>query len=235
MEVLKPSSIRPSSRPHARSRTIAVAALCASFLCAGIAAAEEAPDKAIVAITDFITTQAIDSSAPGWKERLQKPPMVVFSKDKTYYWNMETSQGNIKIKLLPEAAPMHVSSTIYLTQLGFYDNTIFHRVIKQFMAQGGDPTGTGRGGPGYRYKGEFESGLKHDKKGLLSMANSGPGTDASQFFLTFVPTPHLNGKHTIFGEVVEGMATVSKIESHGSRSGKTDTRLTLKRATISVE
>ncbi|MCO7223420.1 peptidylprolyl isomerase [Pleionea sp. CnH1-48] len=131
---------------------------------------------------------------------------------------------------------MHVSSTIYLTRLGFYDNTVFHRVIKNFMAQGGDPTGTGRGNPGYRYDGEFDVNVKHDRAGLLSMANAGPGTDGSQFFITFRDTPHLNGNHTIFGEVVQGMDTLKTIESlGGGRSGRTTEKLEIVKATIRVE
>jgi cyclophilin family peptidyl-prolyl cis-trans isomerase len=147
-----------------------------------------------------------------------------------------------KIRLMPEVAPMHVSSTIYLTRLGFYDDVIFHRVITGFhrvitgfMAQGGDPTGTGTGGPGYQYDGEFDRKVKHDEPGKLSMANRGPGTDGSQFFLTFVPTPHLDGKHTIFGEVAEGMGTVKELEKRGSRSGRPSERLVIEKATISVE
>ena len=127
---------------------------------------------------------------------------------------------------------MHVSSTIYLTKLGFYDSVSFHRVIKGFMAQGGDPLGTGTGGPGYNYDCEYGGGSRHDKPGKLSMANAGPGTDGSQFFLTFVPTPHLDGRHTIFGEVVEGMATVKELEAKGSRSSKA---LEITTATITVE
>jgi cyclophilin family peptidyl-prolyl cis-trans isomerase len=136
---------------------------------------------------------------------------------------------------MPEAAPMHVSSTVYLTRVGFYDDLIFHRVIDGFMAQGGDPTGTGRGGPGYKYAGEFSGDLKHDKPGLLSMANAGPGTDGSQFFLTFVPTPWLDGRHTIFGEVVEGMDALQQLEAAGSQSGQTSERLTLDKAQILIE
>ena len=103
------------------------------------------------------------------------------------------------------------------------------------MAQGGDPLGRGTGGPGYNYDGEFDAKVKHDKPGVLSMANRGPGTDGSQFFLTFVPTPHLDGKHTIFGNVVDGMATVEALESSGSRSGQTSERLEITTATIVVE
>jgi len=199
------------------------------------AAAAKSEDAAIAAIDAFIAEQDVDKSDGAWKTKLEKPPKVAFTPGKTYYWNLETNKGPIKIKLMPDVAPMHVSSTIYLTQLEFYDDTIFHRVIPRFMAQGGDPTGTGRGGPGYKYAGEFDASVKHDKPGMLSMANAGPGTDGSQFFLTFVPTPHLNGKHTIFGQVVEGMETVKALEKAGSRNGQPKEELLLESATISVE
>jgi len=195
----------------------------------------EAEDAAIAAIDAFIAEQNVDKIGQSWKSKLEKPPKVQFTAGKSYFWNLETNKGAIKIKLMPDAAPMHVSSTIYLTRLGFYDGTIFHRVITGFMAQGGDPTGTGRGGPGYKYDGEFDSSVKHNKAGFLSMANAGPGTDGSQFFLTFVKTPHLDGKHTIFGRVVDGMDTVKQLEKAGSRSGKTKGEVLLESATISVE
>ena len=136
---------------------------------------------------------------------------------------------------MPDIAPMHVSSTLYLTTLGFYDNTIFHRIIPGFMAQGGDPTGTGSGNPGYRYAGEFSDEFKHTQGGLLSMANSGPNTDGSQFFLTFTATPWLDGKHTIFGKVIQGMDVLESIESIGSRSGKTSEAVSIITATILVK
>jgi cyclophilin family peptidyl-prolyl cis-trans isomerase len=136
---------------------------------------------------------------------------------------------------MPDVAPMHVSSTIYLTRLGFYDGVIFHRVISGFMAQGGDPLGTGTGGPGYDYDGEYAPSARHDRPGLLSMANAGPGTDGSQFFLTFVPTPHLDDKDTIFGEVIEGMDTVQALEKRGSDSGRTTTQLVMTSTEIGVE
>jgi len=196
---------------------------------------EKGEDVAIAAIDAFIESANIDKDARGWKTSLEKPPQVEFADDKTYYWNLKTNVGDIKVKLLPEIAPMHVSSTIYLTRLGFYDDVVFHRVIDGFMAQGGDPLGKGYGGPGYKYDGEFSPKAKHDKPGILSMANAGPGTDGSQFFLTFVPTPHLDGKHTVFGEVVDGMETVQALEARGSRSGKTSERLLIETATISVE
>ncbi len=189
----------------------------------------------ITAIDAFIESQNIDSSASNWKTRLPKPPQVEFEDDKTYFWNLDTNVGNMKIKLDPEVAPMHVSSTVYLTRLGFYDDVVFHRVISGFMAQGGDPLGRGTGGPGYKYDGEFSPSVRHDRPGLLSMANAGPGTDGSQFFITFVPTPHLDGKHTLFGEVVEGMDTLKALEERGSRNGQTTEDLRIQKATIEVE
>ena len=123
----------------------------------------------------------------------------------------------------------------FLTDVGFYDDVVFHRIIPGFMAQGGDPTGTGRGGPGYRYAGEFDGTTSHDKPGLLSMANAGPGTDGSQFFITFVPTQYLDGKHTIFGEIVSGEETLAMLEAAGSRSGQTSEQVKIEKATIRVE
>jgi peptidyl-prolyl cis-trans isomerase B (cyclophilin B) len=196
---------------------------------------KEGEDVAITEIDKFIASENVDRNAARWKTQLKKPPQVDFSDDKTYYWKMKTNVGDIKIKLLPQVAPMHVSSTIYLTRLGFYDGLVFHRVITGFMAQGGDPLGRGTGGPGYKYAGEFSSSVKHDKPGILSMANAGPGTDGSQFFITFVPTPHLDGKHTIFGEVVEGMDTVRALEDRGSPSGRPTETLTIEKAEIVVE
>ena len=192
-------------------------------------------DTAIEAIDQFISDQGADTSASGWKTSLARPPEVSFDAETSYFWDLETNVGMVKVKLLPEVAPMHASSTVYLTRLGFYDGLVFHRVISQFMAQGGCPLGTGSGGPGYQYEGEFDSKVKHDKPGLLSMANAGPGTDGSQFFLTFVPTDWLDGKHTIFGEVVEGMETVQELEKRGSQSGETSEMLEIRTATIRAE
>lgn len=191
----------------------------------------------IAAIEKFIAEKKVDKTKDNWKSNLPKPEKQKFDAKTNYFWHMKTNKGSIKIKLMPEVAPMHVTSTIYLTKLGFYDNVVFHRVIQGFMAQGGDPTGTGRGGPGYKYEGEFSPEVKHNKPGLLSMANAGPGTDGSQFFLTFVPTPHLDGKHTIFGEVVgtDGMETLKSLEKSGSRGGPTTEKLVIETASISVE
>jgi peptidyl-prolyl cis-trans isomerase B (cyclophilin B) len=117
----------------------------------------------------------------------------------------DTSKGTIRVDLLPEKAPVTVANFVNLVNRGFYDGLKFHRVIADFMIQGGCPQGTGTGGPGYRFEDECDSGLKHSEPGKLSMANAGPGTNGSQFFITHVPTPWLDGKHTIFG-TVEGQA-----------------------------
>ncbi len=192
-------------------------------------------DPAIKEINGFIEKQKIDKTDIAWKTKLTQPEVVTFSPDKDYFWELETNQGNLSIKLFPNSAPMHVSSTIYLTELGFYDGLIFHRVIKGFMAQGGDPLGNGRGNPGYKYAGEFDKTLGHNEAGILSMANAGPGTDGSQFFITFKPTPFLNGKHTVFGKVDKGLKeTLTKIEALGSRSGKPREQVKIIKASIHV-
>jgi len=196
---------------------------------------KDSADPALTKIGQFIADAKINKTERRWKSLLSKPPVLTFTKSKEYHWNLETNKGVIDIRLMPDVAPMHVSSTIFLTRVGFYDDITFHRVIKGFMAQGGCPVGRGTGGPGYSYSGEFDPKVKHDRPGLLSMANSGAGTDGSQFFLTFVPTPHLNGKHTIFGEVVKGMDTVKKLEAGGSPGGKTEEPLKIIRSTISVQ
>jgi peptidyl-prolyl cis-trans isomerase B (cyclophilin B) len=199
-------------------------------------AASKGGDVAITQIQGFIQSQKIDTQKPGWKTQLPRPPKATFADDHTYYWNLDTSVGSVKVKLLPKSAPMHVTSTIYLTELGFYDGVPFHRVIPRFMAQGGDPLGRGTGGPGYQYGSEIDPKLKHDKPGMLSMANTGqPNTDGSQFFLTFVATPWLDGKHTIFGEVVEGMGTLQELERRGTQSGQPREELLIRTARITVE
>jgi len=171
----------------------------------------------VAQIREWCQEKGLDLAAGTQRTRLPKPPRLDFDPDRTYYWVMKTNHGDLKIRLMPEVAPMHVSATLYLAGLGFYDGLGFHRVIPGFMAQGGCPLGSGTGDPGFRYDGEFDPGVRHDRPGLLSMANAGPGTDGSQFFLTFVPTPHLDGHHTIFGEVVEGQDTLGELEKRGSR------------------
>ena len=192
-------------------------------------------DTAVSAIDEFIAAQSVDTSGDRWRTRLAQPPQVDFDAGSTYYWDVETNVGSVQIRLMPDVAPMHVSSTIYLTRLGFYDGLTFHRVITAFMAQGGCPLGSGTGGPGYNYGGEFDPSVRHDRPGLLSMANAGPGTDGSQFFLTFVETPWLDDNHTIFGEVVDGMDTLKALEARGSQGGQTTEPLGITSATIRVE
>lgn len=122
-----------------------------------------------------------------------------------------TNKGVFVAEMFEDKAPLTTNNFIELVEKGFYDGIIFHRVIDGFMIQGGDPTGTGMGGPGYKIKDEFGEGLKHDDEGILSMANAGPNTGGSQFFITLAPTPWLNGHHAIFGKVVEGMDVVRLI------------------------
>lgn len=139
---------------------------------------------------------------------------------------MNTSKGAIKLTIFASKAPLTSANFLHLAADGFYDGISFHRVIADFMVQGGDPTGTGSGGPGYKFEDEFAPDLKHDKPGILSMANAGPNTNGSQFFITHVPTPWLDGKHAIFGEVTSGQDVVDAI-----RQGDTITSLAIEDAT----
>ena len=127
------------------------------------------------------------------------------------YALFDTTEGKFKAKLFADKAPKTVNNFVFLARDGFYDGTTFHRVIKGFMAQGGDPTGTGSGGPGYKFADEFDPSLKHGSAGILSMANAGRNTNGSQFFITYGPTPHLDGKHAVFGKVISGMDVVNAI------------------------
>ena len=128
-----------------------------------------------------------------------------------YAAHFVTERGEFDVELFAADAPLTVENFVNLARGGFYDGTTFHRVIPGFMAQGGDPTGTGRGGPGYQFGDEFGSSRRHDAPGVLSMANAGPNTNGSQFFITFGPTPHLDGKHTVFGRVTNGMEVVNAL------------------------
>jgi cyclophilin family peptidyl-prolyl cis-trans isomerase len=139
------------------------------------------------------------------------PPSMVIDPKKKYKATFKTEKGDFVIELYADKAPQTVNNFVFLARDGFYDSTTFHRVIKGFMAQGGDPTGTGRGGPGYKFADEFNSSLKHSSAGILSMANAGPNTNGSQFFITYGPTPHLDGKHAVFGKVISGMDAVNSI------------------------
>jgi len=140
-----------------------------------------------------------------------RPPELTIDPAKRYTATIATERGDIVIELFADKAPRTVNNFVFLAREGFYDGVTFHRVIPGFMAQGGDPTGSGRGGPGYRFADEFHPDLRHDGPGVLSMANAGPGTNGSQFFITHGPTPHLDDRHTVFGRVVEGMDVVLDI------------------------
>lgn len=201
----------------------------------GLSGCDMLDDKAIKQVNQFIEEQAVDKTKNDWKTTLTAPPQLAFTPGKIYMWDLVTSEGPMVIEFLPENAPMHVSSTIYLTNLGFYDGLAFHRIIPGFMAQGGDPLGNGQGNPGYRYSGEFQGDVKHTEGGLLSMANSGPNTDGSQFFITFTATPWLDGKHTIFGRVIAGEEVLVALEELGSRNGRTSEDVIIETATIRVE
>ncbi|WP_068546104.1 peptidylprolyl isomerase [Thalassotalea crassostreae] len=192
-------------------------------------------DPASSALQQHIATLKIDKSEPNWKRNLSLPPKLSFAENKSYYWEMVTNKGPIEIELLPQYAPMHVSSTMFLTEIGFYNDLKFHRVMPGFMMQGGDPMGTGQSGPGYQYDGEFHKAARHNQPGILSMANRGPGTDGSQFFITFKETRWLDNKHTVFGKVTNGFETLSAIEAQGSQSGRTKEELKILTASIVVK
>ncbi|WP_420643722.1 peptidylprolyl isomerase [Candidatus Leptofilum sp.] len=141
----------------------------------------------------------------------QSPPEMQIDPKKSYAVSMETNKGTIEIELFADAAPVTVNNFVFLSREGFYDGVSFHRVISNFVIQGGDPTGTGRGGPGYRFQDEFAGNPHKHGTGYLSMANAGPGTNGSQFFITHSPQPHLDGRHTVFGKVTSGMDVVNSI------------------------
>jgi cyclophilin family peptidyl-prolyl cis-trans isomerase len=139
------------------------------------------------------------------------PPSGALDTSKAYAARFKTEKGDIVVELFADRAPRTVENFVNLARAGFYDGTTFHRVIGGFMAQGGDPTGTGTGGPGYEFDDEFHPSLRHDAAGILSMANAGPGTNGSQFFLTYGPTPHLDNKHSVFGRVTSGLDVLTSL------------------------
>jgi cyclophilin family peptidyl-prolyl cis-trans isomerase len=142
---------------------------------------------------------------PNNPKQWSKEPEMAIDPKKSYTAILHTDKGDITLALHVEKTPRTVNNFVFLARDGFFAGTIFHRVIADFMVQGGDPTGTGRGGPGYRFKDEIAPSLHHDKPGVLSMANAGPNTNGSQFFITHVPTPWLDGKHSVFGQVIGGL------------------------------
>ena len=154
-------------------------------------------------------------------QQYDAPPALTIDPEKSYTATFKTEKGDIVIELFADKVPNTVNNFVFLAREGFYDDTTFHRVIDGFMAQGGDPTGTGTGGPGYRFADEFHASLRHDKAGILSMANAGPNTNGSQFFITHGPTPHLDNRHAVFGQVTGGMDVLMSISVRDPQSSRT--------------
>lgn len=155
-------------------------------------------------------------------QQWSQPPAMEIDSAKTYRVTIETDKGAIVLDLYPKYAPKTVNNFVFLTRQGFYDGVTFHRVISNFVVQGGDPTGTGGGGPGYRFEDEVKGNPLIHETGVISMANAGANTNGSQFFITHAPQPHLDGKHTVFGKVVEGMEVV-----YATRQGDKMKRVTV--------
>ncbi len=153
-------------------------------------------------------------------KKYSAPPPMVIDPTKKYTATLVTPNGDIVVELFADKAPKTVNNFVALARDGYYDGVTFHRVIKGFMAQGGDPAGTGRGGPGYVFGDEFHPSLRHSGPGILSMANAGPGTNGSQFFITHAATPHLDNKHTVFGRVTQGMDVVLAIPERDPASAR---------------
>jgi len=176
----------------------------------------EIDERAATVPTDFVAwsgTGELAAVAPNSRAGIyDAPPPQTLDAGADYEAVLATGGGEIRIRLYADTAPVTVNNFVSLARDGYYDGTIFHRVIEDFMAQGGDPTGTGSGGPGYQFQDEFDGGPALDRKGLLAMANSGANTNGSQFFITFVPTDYLTGSHTVFGEVIEGIEIVDTIQ-----------------------
>jgi peptidyl-prolyl cis-trans isomerase B (cyclophilin B) len=153
------------------------------------------------------------------EKRWNNPPAMQIEPGKTYGATIETSRGTIELELYPQYALKAVNNFVFLAREGFYDGVTFHRVIPNFMIQGGDPLGTGRGGPGYTFEDEVHANPLTHETGVISMANAGPDTNGSQFFITHSPQPHLNGRHTVFGRVVRGQDVVNAIRQGDVMAG----------------
>ena len=164
-------------------------------------------------------TPTLSAASRGVTRQYSSLPPMGLDPEADYVADFRTNQGAFRVKLFAAQTPVTVNNFVYLAQNNFYDGLIFHRVIEGFMIQGGDPTGTGAGGPGYQFQDEIVPGLVFDAPGKLAMANAGPGTNGSQFFITVAATDWLNGRHTIFGEVVEGQDVVTAISRVATRAG----------------
>ena len=205
----KKDRIPKNNRPVTRWAITIIAALVLTFLLLVLFRSQN---------NQPIESKESDMSQQQWS----KPPEMTINLQKQYTAVIETELGNITLRLFSSESPVTVNNFVFLAKQGYYDGVTFHRVIHNFMVQGGDPTGSGSGGPGYMFEDEVNNGLAFDKPGLLAMANAGPNTNGSQFFITHVPTPHLNNNHTIFGEVIEGMETVFAIPERNPQNSQDD-------------
>ena len=238
-------AVRPSGKRAWGFAPVALVFFALSgLLAAGCSSPPPAPPKPpppfahppVLEVVDaYIAEHPVDFSDPGWKTHVPRPPRVIFDPSRHYYWFLHTSEGALKIELKPKWAPRRVAATIYLTELGFYDGLVFHRIIPKFMAQGGDPLGNGTGGPGFNYPTETHRKARHSKRGVVSTANSGPRSEGSQFFIIFDAAEGLDRKHTVFGQVVEGLGTLRSLENYGSESGEPRKVVIIKRAEIRVD
>jgi len=209
------------SEPEAHATEAAAAAVIADADATEPPASDSVADADGDNINNTERNSDIPSEVAARNGMYGAPPSMQIDVSKAYFATFETEKGDIVVELFDDKVPNTVNSFVFLAREGFYDNTMFHRVIADFMVQGGDPTGTGSGGPGYRFADEFDSSLKHDGPGVLSMANSGPGTNGSQFFITLVATPWLDGRHTVFGKVVEGMDVLMSISLRDPQTAST--------------
>jgi cyclophilin family peptidyl-prolyl cis-trans isomerase len=167
-------------------------------------------------LTPTVTNQE-EPQTMSWSQ----PPAMQLDPNKNYEAVIKTVKGDLRIQLYDDLAPNTVNNFVFLARQHFYDGVTFHRVLKDFMAQTGDPTGTGSGGPGYNFADEFVPSLKHDSAGIVSMANGGANTNGSQFFITYVPTPHLDNRHSVFGKVLEGMDVLKSLTARDPSQSRT--------------
>jgi cyclophilin family peptidyl-prolyl cis-trans isomerase len=177
----------------------------------GLGQASTAAPSSSPSITAAPCDAKVPKAANQERPTYEEPPKMKIDQDRKYTATMQTSCGTIVLALFADQTPVTVNNFVTLARDGFYDGLTFHRIVPGFVIQGGDPKGDGTGGPGYRFEDEFVKSLTFDRPGLLAMANSGPNTNGSQFFITLGPAQHLNGKHTIFGEVTEGTGVLDTI------------------------
>ena len=189
----------------------AIPAVCILMLMAFLISSCTAPTPAVEESQEAEEGAAAALEPADRNGMYETGPDMTIDTEAEYHAVFKTEKGDIRIKLFSQEAPITVNNFVFLARDGFYNDTHFHRVLENFMAQGGDPSNTGAGGPGYQFQDEIVASLQFDRAGLLAMANAGPNTNGSQFFITFAETPWLNGNHTIFGEVVEGMDVLFSI------------------------